>query len=111
TPEGKLSWTEERYRDKLHKLAEVIDALPGDLPAFIGLAEIENGKVMEDLLHEEKLSSGSYKIIHKDSPDERGIDVAAYIDTSRMHVEYFNYTTITLPNDADPYTRDLLYIK
>jgi len=111
TPSGKLNWTQERYEAKLEKLAEVIDDVPGELPALVGFAEIENRKVLEDLIKEDKLSVSKYRIIHKDSPDERGIDAAAIVDTSRLSVEYFNFTTINLPNDEDPYTRDLLYIK
>ncbi len=110
TPSGKLVWTNERYNDKLGRIAQVIDGIPGDLPAFVGLAEIENKKVLIDLLRENTLAD-SYKILHKDSPDERGIDVAALIDTTLIQVEYYNYTTINLPNTEDPYTRDLLYVK
>jgi len=111
TPDGKYKWNEERYQTKLDRLSEVVDAIPGALPAFVGMCEIENRAVLRDLVAEEKLLPGHYAIIHKDSPDERGIDVAAIYDSTRMKVESFYYTTINLPNEADPYTRDLLYVK
>ncbi len=111
TPDGKLKWNDERYHTKLNHLADVMDAFPGELPAFIGMCEIENRKVLQDLVKENKLKNGNYAIIHKDSPDERGIDVAAIYDSTVIKVDYFNYTTINLPDDKDPYTRDLLYVK
>lgn len=111
TPDGKLHWTEERYTTKLNRLADVFDAFPGELPAFIGLCEIENKSVLLDLVKENKLRDGHYAVIHNDSPDERGIDVAAIYDSTKVKVEYFNYTTINLPDDKDPFTRDLLYAK
>ncbi len=110
TPQGKLGWNEDRYQTKLFRLAEVIDAIPGDWPAFIGLAEVENRQVLQDLLLANAEMS-RYKIIHQDSPDERGIDVAALIDTTLLSIERYHYTTINLPNDVDPHTRDILYIK
>lgn len=111
TPEGKLNWTEERYQDKLFKIAEVVDAIPGELPAFVGLAEIENKKVLDDLVKQNKLLSAKYVVIHQDSPDERGIDVAALVDTSILKIDHFNYTKINLPDKADPDTRELLYVR
>ncbi len=111
TPSGKLKWNDERYKLKLSHLADVFDALPGELPAFLGLCEIENRKVLEDLRGQTKIAGNHYGIIHKDSPDDRGIDVAAFYDSSRVSVEYFNYTTINLPDPQRPHTRDLLYVK
>lgn len=111
TPEGKLHWNAERYATKLNRLADVFDAFPGELPMFIGLCEIENKDVLNDLVKEKKLADGHYEVLHKDSPDERGIDVAAIYDASRMKVENFTYTSVNLPDDKDPYTRDLLHVK
>lgn len=111
TPNGKLKWDDERYKLKLSQLADVFDALPGDLPAFIGMCEVENRKVLEDLRNQSKVSGKHYAIIHKDSPDDRGIDVAAFYDSSKVSVEYFNYTTINLPDPKKTHTRDLLYVK
>lgn len=108
---GKLNWTQERYEDKLAKIAQVIDALPGELPAFVGLAEIENRKVLEDLVQQNKLKLANYVIVHQDSPDERGIDVAALIDTTRLQLLDYRYTRINLPETDRPNTRELLYVK
>jgi predicted extracellular nuclease len=111
TPEGKNRWTSERYKLKLNRIAEVIDSMPGVHPAFMGLCEIENKSVLDDLVKEPKIANVQYAIIHQDSPDERGIDVAAIYNPKVLEVVSFKYTTVRLPNDADPNTRDLLYVK
>lgn len=111
TPSGKYHWDQSRYVDKLNRIATVMNALPDALPVFIGLCEIENKKVLIDLKKQSLLKPGNYAIIHKDSPDERGIDVAAIYDSTRMKIETYNYIKVALPSESDPYTRDLLYVK
>ncbi|MFN0057687.1 MAG: endonuclease/exonuclease/phosphatase family protein [Planctomycetota bacterium] len=66
-------WTAERYQRKLQHLAEVILAFS---PHVLGVAEIENRRVLEDLLATPALKPLGYRIVHRDSPDKRGIDVA-----------------------------------
>jgi len=114
TPSGKLQWSAPRYAEKLSRIAEVIELLPGELPVFIGLCEIENRTVLNDLVKVPALATlaekGSYEVVHADSPDERGIDVAALYDPSRLKNVSFEYYTIALPNPKDPNTRDILYV-
>ncbi|AFL80990.1 putative extracellular nuclease [Aequorivita sublithincola DSM 14238] len=80
TPEGKDHWTKEIYESKLANMAKVISEIGADVtgtsPALIGVSEIENLRVLEDLLNQESLVNKDYGIIHFDSPDRRGIDVA-----------------------------------
>ncbi len=80
TPEGKDHWTEEIYHKKIHNIATVIAQIGQErsknAPAIIGLAEIENQKVLEDLVATPQLAPYNYQIIHFDAPDRRGIDVA-----------------------------------
>ena len=71
-PTSEKQWTGQRYQDKLTKLAEVITAL--EHPLLVGLAEVENVQVLHDLTATSSLRT--YKIIHFDAPDTRGIDVA-----------------------------------
>ncbi len=115
TPTGKLQWTAPRYNEKLSRISEVIDMLPGELPVFIGLCEIENRSGLVDLVKQPKLNTGadmgSYEIIHADSPDERGIDVAAIYDASRLKNVRFEYYSIALPDPKDPNTRDILHAR
>lgn len=80
TPEGSQHWTYSKYKQKLTNLsrvlAEIGTADNPNAPTFIGGCEIENRSVLEDLVLEPKLESHNYGIIHFDSPDKRGIDVA-----------------------------------
>lgn len=80
TPEGNQNWTLEKYNHKLKNLSKVLSEIGTpenpNAPTFIGGAEIENRGVLEDLIKEPKLLKFDYGIIHFDSPDKRGIDVA-----------------------------------
>lgn len=78
-PSGPYQWTEEKYHQKLANIASVISQLarencPGG-PAVIGLAELENERVIKDLLAQPALAQMGLKYVHYESPDRRGIDV------------------------------------
>ena len=76
-PEGSRRWTEKRYWQKINALSRVIAAAgEWELPALIGLCEVENEKVVSDLAYRSLLESTDYKVIHRESPDARGIDLA-----------------------------------
>ncbi len=79
TPEGKNNWTKEIYEHKLSQLAKVISEIGADVtgtaPAIIGVSEVENRRVLEDLANQEQLVAQDYGIVHQESPDRRGIDV------------------------------------
>ena len=83
-------WTPKRYQNKLRKLGFAISnigrAETGKHPAIVGLAEVENAKVIQDLLDSESLKDYPYNFVHYDSMDERGIDVALIYDTSAFEV-------------------------
>jgi hypothetical protein len=80
TSTGAQHWTEEKYRQKLKNISRVIAEIGTpenpNAPTIIGGSEIENRAVLEDLIKEPKLLPFDYGIIHFDSPDKRGIDVA-----------------------------------
>jgi len=80
TPEGPNRWNGKRYTEKIARMAGVISQLGADEgipggPAIIGLSEIENRSVLEDLAAHPLLAQAAYRIIHFDSPDLRGVDV------------------------------------
>lgn len=78
-PEGRNKWTEPKYRQKLHNTAAVIKAMAkknGSFHTVLGVSEVENRKVLEDLVCQPELGRAGYRIVHYDSPDNRGIDVA-----------------------------------
>lgn len=84
TPTGAYNYTELVYQKKLQNLSKVLSGLATDEnslyqihngPAFIGISEIENKQVIEDLINQPLLKDRNYKIIHIESPDARGVDV------------------------------------
>ena len=80
-PNGPQNWTSKKYQKKLSNLARVLSEIgstdnPNNAPTFIGGAEIENRSVLEDLVKQPKLINKDYGIVHFESPDKRGIDVA-----------------------------------
>jgi predicted extracellular nuclease len=79
TPGGSSAWNTVRYNEKLNNLATVIFGIATDITpdglAVLGLSEIENRQVVEDLLKTAPLNKREYAIVHYDSPDRRGVDV------------------------------------
>ena len=55
-----------------------------DYPVVIGVSEIENRSVMEDVIAQPKLAPGNYRIVHYDSPDARGVDVGVLLPSRRF---------------------------
>lgn len=77
TPNGNMKWTQEKYDRKIQHIAKAIATIGGeDGPAIIGLSEVENQKVLQDLLKAEPLQKRKYSYIHYDMPDEQGLDIA-----------------------------------
>ena len=87
-PEGSYQWNSKKYEAKLKNLAQVLSSLARDRvpqgPAFIGVAEVENNRVLEDLLKQPSLSQ--YAFIHYEGPDKRGIDCALLYDPAQFEV-------------------------
>lgn len=115
-PESAKRWTSKRYDNKLRKLGFAISNIgkeeTGKSPALIGLAEVENNLVLDDLLNSKHLVNLSYDYVHFDSPDERGIDVALLYDTSRFEVVMSEVFPVNI-YDSDgtiDYTRDILLV-
>lgn len=108
TPQGPMKWTRERYEKKLASLARAIRGIAGNQgPDIIGLCELENAAVLERLV-EEFLPKGEYRILHAESPDERGIDVALLYRARVAVASGFRMHRIDLGPDSRP-TRDILH--
>jgi len=77
-PESKVEWNTAKYVKKLDNIARVIASMDSlDYPHFVGLAEIENKSVLEDLVEQARVKNLGYQIIHFSDNDPRGIEVAA----------------------------------
>ena len=116
TPEGKDGWTQERYEQKVANIAKVLSQIgtvtTQTSPDIIGLCEIENKKVLEDLVSHPNLQKMNYGIVHFDSPDERGIDVAFIYKRAVFLPTSFQSRRLLLQNvDGErDYTRDQLVV-
>ena len=115
-PDGTRAWTEERYKEKLANMAYAISQIgiedaKGGL-SVLGLSEIENRKVLEDLVKEPAIASRNYRIVHYDSPDPRGVDVALLYNPS--HFKYLESRPIPMYENKELSSRkvrDILYVK
>jgi hypothetical protein len=111
-PEGSRRWNSSRYFKKINSVFRTIAAAGGwSPPEIIGFAEIENRKVLEDLIYNTYLSKYNYGIVHEDSPDSRGIDVGLIYRNDIINI--INYCSM-IPkgyNKENYDTRSVLYLK
>jgi endonuclease/exonuclease/phosphatase family metal-dependent hydrolase len=116
TPEGSYRYTQEIYEDKLGKLAQVISELGTEITpdgvSILGLAEVENRKVLEDLSQHPLIKDRNYQIVHYDSPDQRGIDVALFYQPKYFLVTGSRSIPLNILRDDGSrlYTRDILHV-
>ena len=113
-PSGSYAWNSKKYYSKLDNMAYVISRLGREItplgPAVIGLAEVENRMVLEDLVSRKDLQSSNYQIVHYDSPDRRGIDVALLYNPLLFSVVSSKPYRLTIPELPDVRTRDVLLV-
>ncbi|MCM4163909.1 MULTISPECIES: endonuclease/exonuclease/phosphatase family protein [unclassified Arenibacter] len=116
TPDGKDNWTMARYRQKIHNMTKVLSEIGSSdtqtSPDIIGLCELENRQVLEDLITHPHLREMDYGIVHFDSPDKRGIDVALLYKKAVFLPSSFASLRLVLTNENDyrVYTRDQLAV-
>lgn len=123
-PEGKNKWTEAKYTKKLHNMATVIRTMAdanGRFHTILGVSEIENRLVLEDLVSQPEIAEANYQIVHYDGPDRRGVDVAllykpeqfTYIDSESIPFT-FEGSAIEFTMNRDQQkkfrTRDILMV-
>ncbi len=111
TPEGDRHWTGGKFYAKAERIGKVIVAAgKWNAPVFVGLCEIENLKVLQLLTGVAPLKKYNYQIIQKDSPDERGIDVALIYRPELFAPFDYEAIPVTDPNDKSFRTRDILRV-
>jgi predicted extracellular nuclease len=112
TPGSEKNWNQEKYQKKLEDLSRVLSSIMKDeLPDIIGLSEVENKTVLEDLIETGALKKGKYKIVHQDSPDGRGIDVALLYRKNELKDMDYKTIRIDFPFDLELKTRDILHVE
>jgi predicted extracellular nuclease len=108
-PASRANWNTEKYQRKLNNLAKVLAAVFDTVqPLVIGLSEVENTNVLLDLIAQPALKKFKLGIIHHNSPDERGIDVAFLYNKELLESVFDASLRLDLANDK---TRDILYFK
>ena len=116
TPHGFKKWTPKRYRNKVHKLALTISEIGLEStarpPALVGIAEVENEMVVQDLINSGPLKDLDYGYVHYDSPDERGIDTGLLYHKEFFEVLYSEPIPLMVYNleGLRDTTRDILYV-
>ncbi len=118
TSTGKDKWTPQKYEHKLKNLSKVISGIGGEIsqlpPAILGVCEVENLKVLEDLVNQPALISYNYGIIHYDSPASRGIDVGLLYQKDLFIPQQSQSRRLLIYEADDPskrvYTRDQLVV-
>lgn len=111
TPEGPKKWNSVKYEKKLGNLERVlfdIAAQDKDFPVVIGVSEIENRSVMEDVIAQPKLAYANYRIVHYDSPDARGVDVGFFYRPDVFKLEGSAPHRFVMPGMPDFRTRDFV---
>ena len=114
TPSSEKKWNTHKYNYKLQQLAKVFTSIKKEannntLPDIIGLCEVENKIVINDLLNQSVFNSHDYTIIHQESADLRGIDCALLFD-NKFELLKHDYIRIDNPESERP-TRDIVYAK
>ena len=99
-PDGGNKWTDVKYEKKLANMAHVIASMKQDNIVWhtvLGVSEIENRHVLEDLVAEPEIADANFQIVHYDGPDRRGVDVAMLYDPSKFTL---------LDSESIPFTFD-----
>jgi len=118
SPKGSKKWNSEKYFSKLENMSFVISDMGKDQgingPSVVGLCEMENKMVLEDLIHTNNLKDLGFEIIHKDSPDKRGIDVALLYQKNKVQIIDYKFFPLYIYDAKDNdriFTRDQLLAK
>jgi hypothetical protein len=114
TPEGPKKYNTKVYENKLQNLSSVILKLGTDKailpPAVVGVCEVENASVLEDLINKTELKKHDYAYVHVDGNDERGVDVGFLYRKSVFEVTHFASYPLVFDFDPEDRTRDHLLV-
>jgi hypothetical protein len=109
-PDGAKHWTYQRFRLKIVRLYQTFTAIgAGEMPAVIGMCEVENRDVLNRLIYDTPLENTGYRIIHRDSPDARGVDVAILYRPDIFQPDSSYWLNVPLPGNET--TREILHVR
>lgn len=111
-PDSEVAWNTERYFSKLDNLGRVIAAMDTlDFPHLLGLCEVENQTVLDDLRNNQFIKKADYKIIHHEGPDRRGIEVAMLYRPQFFKPLHTQPLKVQWEGMGRSIPRDILYVK
>ena len=110
-PDGDYKWTSKKYLAKLDNIAASIADMGKNGPDILGLAEVENKAVVEDLVQLTSLKSKGYKVVHEESMDMRGIDVGLIYDPSSFVYSNHKAFDIYFSEEPDYTSRAILLVE
>lgn len=101
-PDGANHWNTLKYTNKLKNMSTVLSKVCTEMkdkngnfvkvtksPAIIGVSEVENRRVLEDLLKQPALKDKGWQIIHVEGPDKRGVDCAFFYDPTQFKLKNY----------------------
>lgn len=114
TPHGKKQWNSKKYFHKLGQMAKVISEIGTDLTpqgvSILGVAEVENKLVLDDLVKQDAIANRDYRIVHAESPDKRGIDVALLYNPLHFNFLEQKSFALNIPGDSAFSSRSQLLV-
>ncbi len=114
SPEGSRQWDGKKYWSKINRLASTIAAMtsnttPGG-PAIIGVSEIENRTVLDDLVRAEPIRKSMLQVVHHESPDRRGVDVGLLYNPRMFKLLNVTNHRLVVPDKPNFRTRDQMCV-
>ena len=110
SPNGARQWDGRKYWSKIHNMAYAISQLATERtpfgPAVIGVSEIENITVLQDLVKNEQIAKWNLQIVHHDSPDRRGVDVGFLYNPRFFKVLNVTHHRLSIDGEPEFLTRD-----
>lgn len=114
SPDGAKQWDSEKYWAKINNMAYAISQMASTFtpmgPAVIGVSEIENKSVLDDLVNADPIKKWNLQVVHHDSPDRRGIDVSLLYNPRLFKVLNVNNHTLTIDGYDEFRTRDQMCV-
>lgn len=114
SPSGARQWNGQKYWSKIQNMAYAISHFTSDVtpmgPAIIGVSEIENITVLQDLVRHDLIKKWRLQVIHHDSPDRRGVDVGLLYNPRLFRVLNVTNATLTIPDNPGFRTRDQMCV-
>jgi len=111
TPMGDKRWTREKYLKKLSNLSEIFSSVAssyGGFPVVAGVSEVENLKVMQDLVSQKRMSGAHYKCVHFESNDSRGVEVGLMYRPDKFTLMGCEPVKLVLRSGREYIGRDIL---